>query len=162
LSAWIPHVLLYAVGPALACALLLIFGFSADAAWARLRAPTVAPLRQRLCGLQALELGYLGLTLGYLVLVAWTRNRVVRAAIPPLVSATVLALLLTSRFREQLKPRLAACRIPLIALAWLVLGYQLLLPLHAGERYAHHPTALEYYNHPLHLRALVDKDDMHT
>jgi len=41
------------------------------------------------------------------------------------------------------------------------LAYDVFYAFDGGRSWAHHPYALEIYNHPLHLRALRGPNDMH-
>lgn len=49
-----------------------------------------------------------------------------------------------------------------LLLAWGVMVFDLWIAFDGGRTYAHHPTNIEFYNHPLHLRLLQGPDDMHV
>jgi hypothetical protein len=148
LSEWIPHVSVYTVGPALTVALIALVaaGLYRSAA------------HRELAGLRGLIWAHLLLLAFYLGGLVWVRNRVSRLAIPPMIVAAGLALIGT-RLSPEIQRALRTTRakgavLALIAASWSVLSYQLFVAFDGGETYAHAAYRLEYYNHPLRLRAL--------
>jgi len=147
LGEWIPHVLVYTVGPALTVALIVLAAAGLYRAGAR-----------ELTSLRGLFWAHLLLLAFYLGGLVWVRNRVSRLAILPMIVALGLALIGT-RLSPEIQRALATTRakgavLALIAASWSVLSYQLLVAFEGGETYAHAAYRLEYYNYPLHLRPL--------
>lgn len=166
LRAFVPHVVLFVVGPALA---LVLAAFAASAtgraarqaagrgagAWSppRLLARGLRTLRS---GLGVLSAGYLVVFVFYLALIVWSRNRTGRTAIMPMLIALALLLVhLRRRRASRLWLRTAPARglgLLLVALAWGVLSHQLFVAFDGGRTYAHAAYRLEYFNYPLGLR----------
>jgi hypothetical protein len=165
-SEWIPFTVRYSAGITLCLAILVLLALAARDATARWRAVS-GPDRLRrfvgpIGGRHILTLGLIGLTLVYVALVVWIRMRGVRASIPIVVSLAPLALVLGYILVDDSRRLLDWCAPALVVCAWSVLLYQLLFAFHHGTTFAHHPANLEYYNHPLHLRALRTPNDMHV
>ncbi|HEY7515825.1 MAG TPA: hypothetical protein VIC87_15160, partial [Vicinamibacteria bacterium] len=159
---WIPHVVLHTVGPALTLVLVLIggaVGRQALGAVAR-RSPEEGGsawerFRQEASGLRALLWAHVLLMLLYVGGIIWMPNRISRPAIPPMLAALGFVLIGTRLFppiQETLRtPKARVAALALVAGAWMVLAYQLLIAFDGGRTYAHAAYRLEYYNHPLKL-----------
>jgi hypothetical protein len=167
LSDWIPHVALHSAGPALVSTFLILSwlcGVEALRRWRDLDggANRLRLLLGKLSGWHIFLAGQLAVTIGYAGLILWIKMRGVRASIPLSMSIMVLLVMASRGLPDSARRRFSLCLLPLVALSWLVLGYQLFIPFNGGKTYAHHPSNLEHFNHPLHLRALRTRDDMHT
>jgi hypothetical protein len=174
LHEWLPHVSLYTVGPALTVALVVLVVAVVYRSVARdARSPNEAGtdtlsgrVRRELTGLRGLYWAHVILLAFYLVGVLWTRSRVSRLAILPMIVATGLALIGIRLFPEVratlTTARAKSALLALVALSWSVLSYQLLVAFDGGKTYAHAAYRLEYYNYPLHLRPLRDAMDSYV
>lgn len=173
LREWLPHISIHTVGPALGVALIVLVAAAVPPSIAGRGSPREgggqtlsARLRGEGTGLRGLYWGHLLLLAFYLGAIVWLRNRVSRVALMPMLTATGLALIgirLSPRTRGALSTtpaRMAA--LALVAVSWSVLLYQLLVAFQGGRTYAHAAYRLEYYNHPLHLRALGSPEDTYV
>ncbi len=170
LGEWLSHVAVYTVGPALTLALIALLAAVGHASiGGRSRdggATGAGRLRLEVAGLRGLYWVHLLLFAFYLGAVLWLRNRISRAAIMPMITATGLVMIglrLSPRIRGALSTtpaRIAA--LALVAASWSVLLYQLLVAFQGGKTYAHAAYRLEYYNHPLHLRPLAGPEDTYV
>jgi hypothetical protein len=170
MSEWIPHVALYTVGPAFSLALALLLGRVVLDGWRKTIARVCAPgasaaklLQEELSGLHALSWAHWAAMAFYVAGILWTRNRVTRPAILPMVTAIGIVLIwLRADAPRRRWLTLAWTRwtaAGLIVLSWCVLLWQLLVAFDGGRTYAHAGFRLEYFNYPLHLRKLNGPDD---
>jgi hypothetical protein len=173
LSEWIPHVVVYTVGPALALALVLLLGGvvveGGRKTLARIRAPGAGVaelLRAAFSSLHAASWAHWVVMAVYVAGILWTRNRVTRPAILPMVTAVGIVLIwfrTDASWRRGL--RLVWARwtaAGLVGLSWCVLLWQLFVAFDGGRTYAHAGFRLEYFNYPIHLRKLSGPDDSYT
>jgi len=159
LTSWLPHVLVFTVGFAFA---FLIVGLSIIMAGELRRTPRMP----RLTGLHLIFAAHVVLFLVYCVLIIVSKNRVVRPAVPPMITLFCLLMIGTRLFDL---PRLAHWRSftqrslkPLMAVSWAFMLYELFISFNGGQDYRVHPFNMEHFNHPMFLRPLQGPEDMHV
>lgn len=92
-----------------------------------------------------------------------TLNTTARNAIPGycgMMAGAIPVLASVSLSRARLL--LISSAASFVVMAWGFMYYDLFVAFKGGPAYAHHPTNIEYYNHPLHLRPLMSPEDMHV
>lgn len=170
---WFLHNFLHGSGLALTIFVILYFiiaityiiklGLSKNCRWGDFIKPEI--IISKISGLSIIWLLHLFLLILYLAIIIVISGKRTRMVIMPLESGLSL-LLITTYIFQSIKKFLATTYarityIILIILAWIVLYYQLFIAFDGGKSYALHPYNLEFYNHPLHLRQLRDKQDRH-
>jgi hypothetical protein len=117
----------------------------------RVQLPVVPPMLVLLAGLCIYLAG--GLTI----------NTTARNAIPGYCGMVAGVIpVLASLLPGIARTRLVRFALVLVVLAWGFMYYDLFVAFRGGAAFAHHPTNIEYYNHPLHLRPLASPEDMHV
>jgi hypothetical protein len=170
LGKWTFHVFLYVMGPAMTLLLipLLVFIpyhiFKNVFRLAKDHPSTLLyQIKQNITGIHFLLAGHGLLIVLYGTAIALSTNRVVRPAIPLMIS--ILGFVLIGIYSIPpikaliLTPPIKLFALSLIVLSWAVLSYQLFFAFEGGKTYAHHAFNLEFYNYPLHLRPLRDSND---
>ena len=161
---WVPHVLTFGIGWPLTVLLVAANG----PIYRSIREAGGFAAEFSLCkrsGLRILFWAHGLIALVYVLLVIFSNNRVVRPSIPPLVTLFCMTLLglRIHRIAERIHwSRLIGFFVPLAALSWGFMIFELFIAFHGGRTYRLHPFPLERYNHPLRLRALKGPDDMHV
>jgi hypothetical protein len=169
-SEWIPHVAFYAVGPSLTFVLVALLAVLAYQGWRRaihrsayLCTDLGRVLRHELSGLRIATWAHWALMGLYLTGIIWTRNRVTRPAIMPMMVGLGIVLIGfradPARRRWLANASIKWTAVGLVSLSWVVLLFQLLVAFDGGKTYAHAGFRLEYFNYPLHLRKLQGPDD---
>jgi len=117
-------------------------------------------------GVRLLFICLLALSALYGAAVLMSTNRMLRVAIPPVMSLVVL-ILMGIRIFDSAGVYLSSVKVKkyligLILLSWVTMLFQLFVSYGGGKDFVIRPYYMPTYNHPLHLRELKGPGDWHV